>query len=312
MTLTELRYIVAVADEGHFGRAAQRCFVSQPTLSIGVKKLEDELGVRLFERDVRTVTVTEIGEAVIAQARRALEHAEHIKTVARRGQDQLAGPMRVGAIYTVGPYLYPDLIPRLNKLAPQMPLIVEECYTADLIQKLKRHTIDAAILALPFEESGLKTVPLYAEPFVLVAPSSHPINQKKRIRAQTLAGEDVILLGPDHCFRRQVLDTCPGCIPAQTPQQGRLEGGSLETIRHMVASGFGITVLPCTAAGADKYARRLLSVRRFDGKPPTRTVALVYRNSFPRPRAIEALHAAIHACPLTCVTFLPPATLTLT
>ncbi|MDH3639142.1 MAG: hydrogen peroxide-inducible genes activator [Gammaproteobacteria bacterium] len=311
MTLTELRYIVAVADAGHFGRAAQRCFVSQPTLSIGVKKLEDELGVQLFERDVRSVTVTEIGEAVVAQARQVLEQAERVKILASQGRDQLVGPLRVAAIYTVGPYLYPDLIPRLKKRAPRMPLIVQEGYTAEVAQHLKQNAIDAAILALPFAERGIDTVPLYEEPFVLVSPSGHPINQKKQIRAQALAGEDLILLGPGHCFRQQVLDTCPGCIPAHTPQQGRFDGGSLETIRHMVASGFGITVLPCTAAGVDKYSRRLLSVRRFDGKPPTRTVALAYRKSFPRPRAIETLHAAIHDCSLTCVTHLPPAALTL-
>lgn len=311
MTLTELRYIVAVADEGHFGRAAQRCFVSQPTLSIGVKKLEDELGVKLFERDVRSVIVTDVGAAVVAQARQVLEHAERIKALAHQGRDQLVGTLRLGAIYTVGPYLFPELIPRLLKRAPQMPLIVSEAYTAELLEQLKRNAVDAVLLALPFDQSGLTSVPLYVEPFVLVAPSSHPINQNQRIRPQTLAGEDVILLGPDHCLRQQVLDTCPGCIPAQTPQHGLLQGSSLETIRHMVASGFGITILPCTAAGADKYARRLLSVRRFDGKPPTRTIALVFRSSFARPRAIEALHAAIHACPLSCVTFEPPHVLAL-
>ncbi len=312
MTLTELRYIVAVADEGHFGRAAERCFVSQPTLSIGVKKLEDELGVQLFERDVRSVTVTDVGAAVIAQARQVLEHVQRLKSAAHRGRDPLVGVLNVAAIYTIGPYLYPELIPRLKKRAPDMPLVVEEGYTSEIAQKLKGHTIDAAILALPFAAPGLDVVPLYEEPFVVVAPAHHPINEKKQIRAHTLAGENVILLGPDHCFRQQVLDTCPGCIPARSPQQGRLEGGSLETIRHMVASGFGITVLPCTAAGADKYSRRLLSVLRFQGKPPTRTVALAYRKSFGRLGAIEVLHAAIREGASSCVTPLPPSRLRLT
>ncbi len=303
MTLNELRYIVAVARERHFGRAAEACFISQPTLSVAVKKLEDELGLSLFERRKGEVSVTPVGQRIVAQAQRVLEEASGIRQIARQGQDQLDGPLRLGAIYTIGPYLLPYLIPELAERAPKMPLVIEENYTANLAEKLKRGDLDVILISLPFDEPGVQTLTLYNEPFVLLLPSSHPLNQKSGCDVHDLKTEDVLLLGAGHCFRDQVLEVCPDCMhrssdggPVQT-----LEGGSLETIRYMVASGLGITILPCSAAGAERFSERLLSIRRFDHDTPSRSVALAWRKSFPRPEAITALRDAVLACDMSCV-----------
>jgi len=304
MTLTELRYIVAVARERHFGRAARACFVSQPTLSIAIKKLEEELDVQLFERQASEITVTPVGEQVIAQAQRTLEAAEGVRQAAQQGKDQLSGPLRIGAIYTIGPYLFPDLIPRLRKLAPDMPLVIEENYTATLAEKLKHGELDVIILALPFREQGLLTLPLYEEPFVVLMPTAHPLTQRKTIKSAHLEKENVLLLGEGHCFRDQVLEACPACIPKPGLEGGlanSIVGSSLETIRHMVVSGLGITVLPCTAAGADRYSQRLLAVRRFASPVPRRAVALAWRVSFPRPKVIDVISEAVAACNMSCV-----------
>jgi LysR family hydrogen peroxide-inducible transcriptional activator len=303
MTLNELRYIVAVARERHFGRAAEACFISQPTLSVAVKKLEEELGLSLFERRKGEVSVTPVGEQIVTQAQRVLEEASSIRQIARLGQDQLDGPLRIGAIYTIGPYLLPYLIPELAVRAPKMPLVIEENYTAVLSEKLKRGELDVIVISLPFDEPGVETRPLYREPFVVLLPSSHPLNERPTLDIHALGDEDVLLLGAGHCFRDQVLEVCPDCMrkrselsPTQT-----FEGGSLETIRYMVASGLGVTVLPCSAAGADRFSERLLNIRRFDHGAPSRVVALAWRKSFPRPDAIDALSEAVMACDMSCV-----------
>ena len=304
MTLTELRYIVAVARERHFGRAAAACHVSQPTLSVAVKKLEEELGVVLFERGPHEVRPTPAGEAVVAQAQRVLEEVEQVRRLAESGRDPLHGPLRLGLIYTIGPYLLPGLIPVLHEAAPHMPLLIDEDYTARLAEKLRTGALDAIVVALPFDEPGVVTLPLYQEPFVVLVPAGHPWHDREAIDPAELAGEPVLLLGPGHCFRDQVLAACPGCaaaVEAEGSLARSLEGGSLETIRHMVASGLGITVLPCTAAGTGRYAQRLVAVRRFTEPAPRRTVALAWRASFPRPQAIEALRRAVAASGLTCV-----------
>ena len=304
MTLNELRYIVAVARERHFGHAAEACFISQPTLSVAVKKLEEELGVTLFERRKGEVTVTPIGEQIVAQAQRVLEEASGIRQIARQGQDQLDGPLRLGAIYTIGPYLLPHLIPVLAERAPKMPLVIEENYTANLADKLKRGELDVILISLPFDEPGILTLPLYREPFVLLLPSSHPLNQKTDFAISDLRTEDVLLLGAGHCFRDQVLEVCPDCMRRTASEGGAtqtLEGGSLETIRYMVASGLGVTILPCSAAGAERFSERLLRIRRFGEDAPSRVVALAWRKSFPRPQAIDALRDAVLSCDLSCV-----------
>lgn len=304
MNLSELRYVVALARSRHFGKAAEACFVSQPTLSVAVKKLESELGVKIFERGSQRVQVTPVGERIVERAQHALEAVEAVRQTAEAGQNQLVGPLRVGAIYTVGPYLYPDLITHLQQLAPEMPLMVEENYTAVLSERLKRGELDVIIISLPFNESNILTTPIYDEPFVVLLPASHPLNARQKISSRNLEGETILLLGSGHCFREQVIDACPACAP-RPPGQGNLgdtiEGGSLETIRHMVASGMGITVLPCTAAGVDRYAQRLLSIRRFSGPVPTRRIALAWRATFPRPKVIDALRAAVNQSQLSCI-----------
>ncbi|MCW8851940.1 MAG: hydrogen peroxide-inducible genes activator [Gammaproteobacteria bacterium] len=304
MTLTELRYIIAVAREQHFGRAAERCHVSQPTLSVAIKKLEDELGVTIFERGSNEVTLSPVGKLIVQQAQQTLESADGIKQVALRGKDQLSGALRIGAIHTIGPYLYPELIPVLHKVAPGMPLVVEENMTAVLTEKLKHGELDVIIIALPFKERGIVTQPLYEEPFVALFPAAHPLTSRKTINSELLEDENVLLLGQGHCFRDHVLEACPACIP-KPGLEGDLphtvEGSSLETIRHMVVSGLGVTVLPCTAAGAHSYSQRLLAIRRFRNPVPSRTVALAWRVSFPRPKVIDVINKAVRECNLSCV-----------
>ena len=304
MTLSELKYIVAVARERHFGRAAKSCYVSQPTLSVAVKKLEEELGVTLFERGPTEVVLTRVGQRIVDQAQQVLEATERVKKIAAGGGDPLLEPLRIGVIYTIGPYLLPHLIPGLQDQVPDMPIIVEEGFTVDLVSRLKQGNLDAIIIANPFAESGIQTRLLYEEPFVVVVPVSHPWASRETICTGDLSDETVLLLGKGHCFRDQVLAACPSCMRAgsQDDLQRTLESGSIETIRHMVASGVGVTVLPCSAAGAEEYSRRLLAIKRFSDKKPSREVILAWRKGYPRSEAISALGRAIVDCAMTCVT----------
>lgn len=306
MTLTELRYIVAVARERHFGRAAEKCFVSQPTLSVAIKKLEDELGVTLFERSVTEVAITPVGTRIVEQAQRVLEETDVIKHIAAQGKDDLAGPLRLGAIFTIGPYLMPQLIPLLHRHAPKMPLLIQENFTAKLAGMLKNGDLDLIILSLPFAESGIVTQAVYDEPFRVVMPANHAWAKKARIPAADLCRENLLLLSSGNCFRDQVLQTCSGVRRTTNDSlQQSLEGSSLETIRHMVASGAGITVLPATAAEATTAQNKLVAVRPFSQPEPARRVALAWRRSFPRPRAVESVRQAILACKLQGATLLP-------
>jgi len=288
VTLTELRYIVAVARERHFGRAAEASFVSQPTLSVAVKKLEEELGVMLFERGPGEVTVTPAGQKIVAQAQRVLEEAAQIKDLAAAGRDPLAGALRLGAIYTIGPYLLPKLIPILRKSAPAMQLHIQENFTHRLAEALKSGEVDVILIALPFDEPGIETRAVYDEPFLVAVPKGHPWEHRKRVSSEELTKESLLLLGEGHCFRDQVLEFC------HTTRTRAIEGGSLETIRHMVASGVGVTVLPATSVSPNGNAGDLIRILPFS-RPPTRRVALAWRRSFPRPEAIEALRKAILA-----------------
>ncbi|ABE60588.1 MULTISPECIES: hydrogen peroxide-inducible genes activator [Chromohalobacter] len=298
MTLTELRYIVTLAQERHFGRAAERCYVSQPTLSVAVKKLEEELGIALFERSKSTVQVTPLGEKIVEQSQRVLEQASLIREMATEGKDQLASPLRIGAIYTIGPYLFPHLIPELSRHAPQMPLYIEEGFTGELRRKLRSGELDAIIVALPFNEPDVLTKAIYEEPFEVLIPTGHPWAQRDAIAKEDLLTERLLLLGEGHCFRDQILEACPAISNQLNNPSNTLiaEGGSLETIRHMVASGLGITVLPKSAIGTGHYESGLLESRPFANSVPSRTVAIAWRASFPRPKAIDALTAAIDAC----------------
>ncbi len=301
MTLTELRYIVAVAREHHFGRAAGMCFVSQPTLSVAVRKLESELGVTLFERGPTEVKVTAIGRRVVEQAQRVLEDADTVRQIAAHGQNELAGMLRLGVIYTIGPYVLPHLIPLLRRKAPQMPLQIEENYTAVLSERLKQGKLDLIILSLPFEEPGIATEAIYEEPFVVLMPAGHRLERKQQVATSDLSHEDLLLLGPGHCFRDQVLRACPECNRASVPSdniQKTLEGSSLETIRLMVVSGMGITVLPQTSIDDYSYPKDLLSVRPFSQPEPRRTVALAWRKRFPRLEAIRVIADTVRTCAL--------------
>ena len=310
MTLTELKYIVAVAREKHFGKAAEGCFVSQPTLSVAIKKLEDELEVKLFERSANEVSVTPLGEDIVRQAQSVLEQAAAIKEIAKRGKDPLAGPLKLGVIYTIGPYLLPDLVRHAIARTPQMPLMLQENFTVKLLEMLRTGEIDCAIMAEPFPDTGLAIAPLYDEPFMAVVPASHPFAARKTITAQELKSETMLLLGTGHCFRDHVLEVCPEFARFSSDAEGirkSFEGSSLETIKHMVAAGMGVTLVPRLSVpreALDPKPRRrkddaaFVRYIPFEGEPPSRRVVLAWRRSFTRYEAIAALRNAIYACEL--------------
>ncbi len=316
MTLTELKYIVAVAREKHFGRAADSCHVSQPTLSVAIKKLEEELEVKLFERSAGEVTVTPLGEEIVRQAQSVLEQAAAIKEIARRGQDPVSGALVLGVIYTIGPYLLPELVRQSIARTPQMPLVLQENFTVRLLEMLRTGEIDCAVLAEPFPDTGLAVAPLYDEPFLAAVPSTHPLAAQTSVTAAQLKSETMLLLGAGHCFRDHVLQVCPEFARYASNAEGirkSFEGSSLETIKHMVASGMGVTLVPRLAVPRDALAPaprqpqgqgqetyiRYLPVLESDGSPPpTRRVVLVWRRSFTRYEAVAALRNAIVACEL--------------
>ena len=303
MTLTELRYIVAVAKLKHFGKAAKTCHVSQPTLSVAIAKLEKELNIAIFERQNNTIRITDTGHTIIEQAHRVLEEADKLKQLSVTAESQLTEPLKIGAIYTISPYLYPKLIPQVMKLAPQLPLIVEENFTHILKEKLITGELDAIFIALPFSANGIVTRTLYEEPFVVFMRKDHPLSEKKSISHRDLKNEEVLLLGSDHCFRDQVLENCPECHTSKG-LQSTIEGTSLETLRHMVASGMGITILPSSATQIKHY-EKIACTRPFSGKPPQRQIALAWRSSFPRPRVIDIITKAMHQSLLSGVCLIP-------
>jgi LysR family hydrogen peroxide-inducible transcriptional activator len=314
VTLTELKYIVAVARERHFGKAADACYVSQPTLSVAIKKLEDELEVKLFERSAGEVTVTPLGEQIVQQAQSVLDQAASIKEIAKRGKDPLAGPLNLGIIYTIGPYLLPDLVRQNIARTPQMPLMLQENFTVKLLEMLRAGEIDCAIMAEPFPDTGLAVAPLYDEPFVAVLPTSHPLAVRESISSDELKNETMLLLGTGHCFRDHVLEVCPEFARFSSNAEGirkSFEGSSLETIKHMVASGMGVTLVPRLSVPAEALKPRgrgrkepepmvrYLPIHDGEGRePPMRRVVLAWRRSFTRYEAIAALRNAVYACEL--------------
>lgn len=309
MTLTELKYIVAVARERHFGRAAEACFVSQPTLSVAVKKLEEELGVVLFERGGNEVSVTPIGQKIITQAQLVLEESVNLVELARQGHDPLAGALRVGVIHTIGPYLLPHLVPKQIEQTPQMPLLLQENFTERLLELLRQGEIDCAIVALPLPDTSFAMQELYDEPFLVALPAHHPWVDRAFIDAHELKNETMLLLGTGHCFRDQVLEVCPELSRYSATSEGiqrTFEGSSLETIRHMVAAGIGITVLPKSSLAMPGLENQLLRYVPFQAPVPDRRVVLVWRRSFPRPAAIVALTRAVRDCRLPGVQYLEP------
>jgi LysR family transcriptional regulator, hydrogen peroxide-inducible genes activator len=302
MTLTELRYIVAVARERHFGRAAEACFVSQPTLSVSIKKLEEELDVKIFERGANEVSVTPLGEEIVRQAQSVIEQAASIKEIAKRGKDPVSGPLRLGVIYTIGPYLLPDLVKQAIEHVPQMPLMLQENFTAKLLEMLRTGELDCAIMAEPFPDTGLATAQLYDEPFVVAVPKLHALAKRKSISAEELKTETMLLLGTGHCFRDHVLEVCPEYARFASDAEGirkSFEGSSLETIKYMVASGMGVTVVPQLSVPKDLQPH--ITYVPFTKPAPTRRVVLVWRRTYTRYEAIAALRNAIYACPLVGV-----------
>jgi len=292
MTLTQLKYVVMLAQEKHFGHAAEKCYVSQPTLSVAVKKLEEELGAAIFERSKSSVYITPLGEQIVAQAKRVLEQANTIKELASSGHNQLKGPIKVGAIFTIAPYLFPFMIPTLRSITNDMPLIIEEDLTENLRPKLRNGELDAIIIALPFREPDVVTQPIYEEEFVVLMPKDHSWTKLSHIHTDQLSTDNLLLLGKGHCFSEQVLEACP-MVKEDEFGEGRtiVNGSSLETIRYMVASGLGVTVLPKSAV--TNIDNSLLEIRPFADPVPKRTVALAWRASFPRPNAIDAVSQSI-------------------
>lgn len=296
MTLSELRFVVAVAKARNFRRAAEKCYVSQPALSLAIKKLEQDLGVQIFERSRTDINPTAIGEKIIEQAMIALEEVNHIREIAKQGNNQLSGAFRLGLIYSVGPYLLPEIIPLLRMSAPDMPLDVEENLTVQLETQLKNGVIDAAVVALPFDVPGINTMPIYDEEYIVMVPIGHAWENRESIHAVELGEENVLLLNSGHCYSHQVLQACP-----DLSRKGQvLQGNSLETIRNMVASNLGITVLPCSAA-TERYINPLVKVIPFALPVPTRRVALAWRKSYAREQAIMSVADAIKEIKTDCL-----------
>jgi LysR family transcriptional regulator, hydrogen peroxide-inducible genes activator len=294
MTLQELKYLVAVAREKHFGRAAEKCFVSQPSLSVAIKHLEEELGVALFERTKTDVVVTDIGQQIVTQAEKVLEESARIKQLATAGKDELQGALKLGVIHTVAPYLLPELVAALRERAPRMPLDIEENMTENLDHMLRSNVIDVAILALPFDAPGVVTTAVYAEAFEVLVPAKHPWSRRKQIAADALNDENLLLLSVGHCFRDHVLEACSRF---RRPTDAGKQGNSLETLRSMVATGLGITVMPATATTA-RYRSPLIKHLPFSPPQPQRTIALATRHGFYRPRAVQLLTEVLRQLPL--------------
>lgn len=300
MTLTELRYVVALAREKHFGRAAQAAFVSQPTLSVAIKKLESELGVALFERSMQDVQTTPMGEKVVAQAQLILSQVADLKELVKLGQNPLQGALKVGMIYSIAPYLLPRLMPQMMAQYSSMPLIIQENYTHVLLERVKSGELDAAVMALPIDEVGLTVAPLYEEAFYVALAKNHPLANQSHINADALSGDALLVLGVGHCFREQVLQATPHAQPFKIEQAGlqkTFEGTSLETLRHMAASGLGITLLPELAIPTVNPSDPLNYIP-FENPAPSRRVVLVWRKNFSRAAACEALVEAVRGSDL--------------
>jgi LysR family hydrogen peroxide-inducible transcriptional activator len=289
MNLRDLKYVIAVAETRHFGRAAERCFVSQPTLSGQIKKLEEELDVKLFERTNRSVAVTPIGEAVVAHARLLMEQLDAIEQLARAHRDPLAGPLRIGAIPTLSPYLMPLILVPLRQQYPQLKLVLTEEITDTLLGRLRDHEIDAALIATPPSDPDLETIPLFVEPFWLAHPSGHPLYDQDVITREDLNGLDVLLLAEGHCLTEQVMEVCRLDERYAGSDMADLRAASLETLLQLVGAGFGCTLVPALAIRGPWMTDSGIIARSLDTAEAARTVRLVFRSTFPRRTALEAL-----------------------
>lgn len=286
LTLRDLQYVVAVAHHGHFGKAAKACHVSQPALSGQIKKIEEYLGVTLFERSQRGIAITEVGQAVVLQARIVLEEAEKIFSAAKSTHEPLTGPFRLGAIATLGPYLVPHVLGPLRKTFPKLELILREGLTEGLLEELRAGQLDAVLAARTFPEEGLHVLPLFNEPFLVALPHDHPLGRKEIVKLTDLRAADMVLLEDGHCLREQTIAVCP---PNRRGSVREMHVTSLETLRHLVASGAGYTLMPMLAVNEDRRLKNLVTYRRLEGKNIGRTVVLVCRDRFPRKREVELL-----------------------
>lgn len=289
--LRDLEYVVAVAQHGHFGRAAETCHVSQPALSGQIKKLEGLLGVRLFERAKRRVLVTPVGQRFVAQAQAVLDGAQTLLEVAHERPAPLSGPFWLGAISTLGPYLFPRILGRLRRSYPRLELHLREGLTRDLLLDLKAGRIDAALVATPVEDETVASTTLFREPLMLAAPAEHPLARKRSVAVADLRSGELLTLEDGYCLRDQVLEAC---YRDQRRLDPRYQASSLETLRHLVASGVGYTLVPALATqGPARGMDRLVRYRQLHRPPPTRTVALAWRRTLPRAADVAALAEAI-------------------
>lgn len=292
MTLQELRYLVALADKGHFVRAAEACHVGQPTLSTQLKKLEDYLGVTLFERNKHHLLPTSIGVEIVEQARQALDIMERIRELARQGLDPMDGPLRLGLIPTLGPYLMPHLLKTIRETFPKLHLFLREDLTTNLLERLRHGRLDALLLALPIHGDDIEVMALFREAFMVALPLGHALEHKEQIDEQELANQNVLLLEEGHCMRDQALAICGSRASDQREEFGAT---SLETLRQMVASGVGCTLLPALAAmpGAGLLLNGLVQIRPFGSPVPTRTIGIAWRHRYPREATVKRLAEVI-------------------
>ncbi len=299
MNLRDLRYLVALADLRHFGRAAEACFVSQPTLSTQLKKLEEELDVALIERTSRHVMLTDVGREIAERARAVLREADQIKELAKRTRDPEAGTVRLGVFPTLGPYLLPHVVPRVRERFPQLTLLLTEDKTEHLLHGLRDGKLDAAILAMPIHDAQLAHVDLFEEDFLLALPSGHPLGKRKRIDVTDLAQNELLLLEDGHCLREQALDVCQ---TAGAVESRGFRATSLETLRAMVASGVGITLLPALSVAPPVPPSEHLQLVRFSGQAPNRRIALFWRRSSALGPFLERLARELAAVPKSALT----------
>jgi LysR family hydrogen peroxide-inducible transcriptional activator len=286
MTLQELKYLVALADHGHFGRAAEACFITQSTLSTQIKKLEDFLGVTLFDRSLKRVTPTPIGQEILQAARSIVEESERIRELAKHAQDPMARTIHLGVIPTLGPYYLPHALTLVHKKHPDLRLLLREEMTPQILEHLANGKLDAGLLALPVNDDSLRVEPLFYEPFLAALPAGHPLTKRDALKVSDIINEKLLLLDEGHCLRDQALDVCG------SGSRGREEvrATSLETLRQMVAMGLGLTLLPALAVDAGpRVSKKAVEIRPFKSPPPGRTIALVWRRRAPFPETFEQL-----------------------
>ncbi|MBI2799448.1 MAG: LysR family transcriptional regulator [Gammaproteobacteria bacterium] len=286
MTLQELKYLVALADHGHFGRAAEACFITQSTLSTQIKKLEDFLAITLFDRSLKRVTPTPIGKEILAAARHMVEEAEHIRELAKHAQNPMSRTLQLGVIPTLGPYYLPHALTLVHKRHPDLRLLLREEMTSQILEHLIDGKLDAGLLALPITDESLRIEPLFYEPFVAALPADHPLAKRQLLKVSDLMNEKLLLLDEGHCLRDQALDVCG--IGSRDREEVRAT--SLETLRQMVGMGLGLTLLPALAVDAGpRISKKTVEIRPFKSPPPRRTIGLVWRKRAPFPETFERL-----------------------